>query len=451
MVTPGILIAATGSGTGKTTVATGLMAALSREHTVAPFKVGPDYIDPSYHALATGQPGRNLDSVMCPGLIGPLYAHGSANADFAVVEGVMGLFDGRITGQHTDIPAGSSAEIAAELGLPVILVVDVRGMSQSTGALVRGFATADSSVRVAGVILNQVGSQRHEAVCRTAVEAIGVPVVGAIPRVEQVDVPSRHLGLITAAEYGRAAREAVDRMADLVAQHCDVTAIKRLADCSYDGPHWDPAEWVTGGEPTTIALAAGPAFTFSYAEHRELLEAAGATVVDFDPLVDEFPNCDGLIVPGGFPEEYVEKLSGRQELRAAVRAHVAAGKPVHGECAGLLWLVETLDAHPMLGVIGTHAVMGRRLTLGYREAVAVQDSVLYRAGERITGHEFHHTALTQHTAEGFAPAWAWRGWDGASHREGFVREQIHASYLHVHPAGAPHAVQRFVDACRKLK
>ncbi|MEJ5996973.1 cobyrinate a,c-diamide synthase [Corynebacterium sp. H130] len=443
MVTPGILIAATGSGTGKTTIATGLMGALSRTLTVAPFKVGPDYIDPSYHSLATGRPGRNLDSVMCPGLIGPLYTHGSAGADIAVVEGVMGLFDGRIGAGAT----GSSADIAAELGLPILLIVDVRGMSQSVGALVRGFATERSDIAISGVILNQVGSPRHEQVCRDAVEATGVPVVGAIPRVEKVEVPSRHLGLVTAEEHGDKARMAVARMADLVQEHCDLELIRSIARCTYDGQTWDPAVAVEKQQPVRVAMASGPAFTFAYAEHKELLEAAGATVVEFDPLTDGFPECEGLIIPGGFPEEHVEGLSSRVELREAVRAHVASGKPVHGECAGLLWLAQSLDAHPMLGIIDTHAAMGRRLTLGYRDAVALEDSVLYRAGERITGHEFHHTALTAPEATGFAPAWAWRAWDGTSKQEGFVQGNIHASYLHLHPASCPQAVQRFVEAC----
>ncbi|AKK03385.1 cobyrinate a,c-diamide synthase [Corynebacterium epidermidicanis] len=443
MVTPGILIAATGSGTGKTTIATGLMAAFARSRTVAPFKVGPDYIDPSYHALATGMPGRNLDAVMCPGLIGPLYAHGSAGADIAIVEGVMGLFDGRIGGQ----PTGSSADIAAELRLPVLLIVDVRGMSQSVGALVRGFVLERPDIAIRGVILNQVGSERHSAVCREAVEAIGVPVVGAIPRVEKVSVPSRHLGLVTAEEHGGAARDAVERMADLVTEYCDLSLIAELASCGYDGPAWQPL--VSHGPHVRVAFAGGPAFTFAYAEHRELLEACGAEVIYFDPLVDDFPECDGLIIPGGFPEEHVEKLSGRVDLRDAVRAHVAAGKPVHAECAGLLWLVETLDAHPMLGLIPTHAAMRRRLTLGYREAVSLTDSVLYRAGERVMGHEFHHTALALEEVSGWDEAWAWRAWDGSAVTEGFVGGSVHASYLHVHPAAVPGAVARFVEACAR--
>ncbi|PRQ12641.1 cobyrinate a,c-diamide synthase [Corynebacterium sp. 13CS0277] len=451
-------IAAPSSGTGKTTIATGLIAALARRMTVAPFKVGPDYIDPGYHTLAAGRPGRNLDSVMCgSGRIGPLYAHGSAGCDISVIEGVMGLFDGRIA-EHADptCAPGSTAEIAALLGVPVILVVDVRGMSQSAGALVRGFATSNQGVRVAGVILNKAGTERHAAVARAAVEAVGVPVLGSVPRMTGVEVPSRHLGLVTAAEHGREAVEAVGRMADLVEEHVDLDAVIAAAACSYTGPAWDPAAevapYLPGGEESgpqpRIALAGGPAFTFAYTEHEELLHAAGARVVRFDPLLDALPVCDGLIIPGGFPEEHVEALSARSDLTAAFQTLVADGAPVHGECAGLLWLTQSLDAHPMLGVIDTHAAMGRRLTLGYREAVALGDSVLYRAGERVTGHEFHHTALTNQQADGFAPAWGWRTWNGTRAAEGFLSPTVHASYLHVHPASVPQAVGRFVQAAR---
>lgn len=441
MVAPGVCIAATGSGMGKTTIATGLIAALARRMRVAPFKVGPDYIDPGYHTLAARRQGRNLDAVMCgAGAIGPLYAHGCSGAEIGVVEGVMGLFDGRINDG-----AGSTADVAAALGMPVILIVDVRGMSQSVGALVRGFATNRSDVRISGVILNQAGSERHASVCKDAVEASGIPVVGIVPRMEKVEVPSRHLGLVTAAEHGGAAVEAVERMADLVAEHCDLDAIIALADCSYQGPAWDPQRAVTWVGPARVAIAAGPVFTFLYAEHEELLRACGAQVVRFDPLLDPFPECDALLIPGGFPEEHVEALAARTDLRAAVRVHIAEGKPVYGECAGLLWLLDSLDAHPMLGVIGTHAAMGRRLSLGYRDAVAVSDSVLFRAGERITGHEFHHTALTSQNVPGWESAWGWRGWDGKARIEGFVSGNVFASYLHIHPASAPLAVQRFVQ------
>lgn len=449
----GLVIAAPASGTGKTTVATGLMRALSRSYSVAPFKVGPDFIDPGYHGIACGRAGRNLDSVMCGrDLIGGLYAHGAQGADISVVEGVMGLFDGRITTGATAVgpAAGSTAEIAALLGLPVILVVDVRGMSQSIGALVKGFATSESNVTVAGVIVNKVGTDRHEAVCRQAIEAQGIPVLGAIPRVDDVEVPSRHLGLVTAEEQGHAAEAVIDAMATLIERHVDVEAVLQLAAEPAVVPAWTPAEGVEKHNGVVIAMASGKAFSFAYPEHVELLEAAGAQVRKFDPLTQDLPDCDGLIIPGGFPEEHVEVLAGRAQLRAQIRSHVEAGKPVHAECAGLLWLVETLDAHPMLGVIGTHAAMGRRLTLGYREAVAIEDSVLFSAGERLVGHEFHHTALTDSSAPGWESAWAWRSWSGDIVREGFIRGTVHASYLHIHPAAVPGAIEKFVSACAQV-
>lgn len=441
--TPGLCIAATASGTGKTTIATGLMAALAKKHAVAPFKIGPDYIDPGYHSMAAGRVGRNLDSVMCGShRIGPLYRHGTDGCDIAVVEGVMGLFDGRL---HDG--AGSTAEIAQLLGLPVLLVVDVRGMSQSVGPLVKGFAAHAPGVHIAGVILNKAGTPRHAQVCSNAIEAEGIPVVGVIPRQQTVHVPSRHLGLITATEHGEMANTAVAHMAELIEKFCDVEQIINLARCKYNGPSWQPtAEVKTVGTPT-IAMAAGPVFSFAYAEHQELLTAAGATVIRFDPLSDPLPACDGLIIPGGFPEEYAEKLATKTELKQAIKAHAAAGKPIHGECAGLLWLLDTLDNHPMLGIIGTTATMGQGLQLGYREAVALTDSLLYRAGERVIGHEFHHTALATSTASGFDPAWGWPDSHGKAIKEGFVATNLHASYLHIHPAAAPLSVERFVAAC----
>ncbi|WP_295624180.1 cobyrinate a,c-diamide synthase [uncultured Corynebacterium sp.] len=455
----GVIIAAPASGTGKTTIATGLVAALARRMSVAPFKVGPDYIDPGYHALAAGHPGRNLDSVMCgTGLVGPLYAHGAAGHDLGVVEGVMGLFDGRIGGDPLDA-AASTAEIARILGMPVILVVDARHMSQSAAALVHGFATMDDRVHVAGAIVNRVGSDRHEAVVRDAIEAVGVPVLGAIPRVDGIEVPSRHLGLVTAAEGGAAARTAVAMMADLVEEHVDVDAVVELAGVRQGFAPWDPGKalGVEGEAPPQdgphIALAGGPAFTFAYAEHAELLAAAGARVEVFDPLVDDLPDAGGLVVPGGFPEEHAADLAARDDLAAAVRAMIADGAAVHAECAGLLWLLESLDGHRMCGVIPGSASMGR-LSLGYRTATMLSPSALGDVGGRVVGHEFHRTRLddgaeARARAAGWTPAWGWHGWDGAAVSEGFVSPdgRVHASYLHVHPAGAPEMMRRFVGSC----
>ncbi|WP_421958340.1 cobyrinate a,c-diamide synthase [Prescottella subtropica] len=458
MSTPAVVIAAPASGSGKTTIATGLVGALrAAGDAVAPFKVGPDYIDPGYHGLAAGRPGRNLDTVLVGAeRIGPLYRHGSDDADIAVVEGVMGLFDGKIDPASTAPSAeGSTASVAAMLGAPVALVIDARGHSQSLAAVLHGFSTYDPAVRIGGVILNRVGSARHEAVLRQACERVGLPVLGSVPRMTELEVPSRHLGLVPAVEHGRAAVDAVAAMTQLAAAHLDLDAIRSLARSSVQAPTWDPAAEVgrvAAGRRPVIALAGGVAFTFGYTEHRELLEAAGADVVTFDPLHDELPSgTAGLVLPGGFPEEHAVALSANTALHKQVRDLAADGVPIHAECAGLLYLTRSLDGHPMAGVLDVDARFGSRLTLGYREAVAVTDSVLFDAGTRVAGHEFHRTALDSDVTAGFGPAWGWRAWDAGAAREGFVggpAGAVHASYLHTHPAGNPGAVRRFVEAAR---
>lgn len=481
---PAVVVAAPASGSGKTTVATGLIGALGRAgHKVAPFKVGPDYIDPGYHGLAAGRPGRNLDPVLVGAeRVVPLYQHGARGCDLAVVEGVMGLFDGRIDEHHAGpVAEGSTAQVAGLLGAPVILVVDARGHSQSLAALLHGFATFDSGIRLGGVILNRVGSERHDQVLRAACDRVGLPVLGSLPRMTELEVPSRHLGLIPAVEHGSAATAAVSAMTDLVAAHLDLPAIAALARSTVTGAAWAPevvvaraqaggsavgggradgasevvvAQAGAGGSAVggrgadgapVIAMAGGPAFTFGYAEHRELLRAAGAQVRVFDPLRDELPEgTAGLVLPGGFPEEHAAELAANTGLLAAVGALAAQGMPVHAECAGLLYLTRSLDGHPMAGVLDADAEFGPRLTLGYRDAVALADSTLWRAGERVRGHEFHRTRLrVPGTA---APAWRWRGSDGTRATEGALVHRVHASYLHTHPAGNPEATTRFVAA-----
>ncbi|MEV0669679.1 cobyrinate a,c-diamide synthase [Mycobacterium sp. NPDC050441] len=450
MTTPAVVIAAPASGSGKTTVATGLVGALRQAgHKVAPFKVGPDFIDPGYHALAAGRPGRNLDPVLVgEDLIGPLYRHGCADADIAVVEGVMGLFDGRIEAQMTGIPRGSAAQVAGLLGAPVVLVVDARGQSHSVAALIHGFVTFDPAVRIAGVILNRVGSDRHEAVLRQACEHAGVQVLGAIPRDDELSVPSRHLGLITAVEHGRQARDAVAAMTALVARHVDLGALASAATAHVTAEPWSPiAESVTN---VTVALAAGKAFSFSYAEHAELLRGAGAQVAEFDPLSEPLPaGADALVLPGGFPEQFTAELSANDLVRQQIRDLAGRGAPVHAECAGLTYLVDDLDGVPMCGVLAGSARFTQRLTLGYRDAVAVVDSCLHATGDRVTGHEFHRTAVE--FVDDQPPAWAFAGAGQAARRDGAVQRGVHAGYLHTHPAAHPHAITRFVTTAATTK
>jgi cobyrinic acid a,c-diamide synthase len=445
--TPAVVIAAPASGSGKTTVATGLMGALRRiGHTVAPFKVGPDFIDPGYHALAVHRRGRNLDPVLVgEQLIGPLYRHGSAAADIAIVEGVMGLFDGRIEDSTAGIARGSTAHVAALLGAPVILVVDARGQSHSIAALLHGFSTFDSTVRIAGVILNRVGSPRHEEVLRQSCEHAGMPVFGAIPRADELSVPSRHLGLVTAVEHGRHAHAAIAAMTALVGQHVDLAGIAAVAASRVTDEPWEPAAAASVVGDVTVAFAAGKAFSFGYTEHGELLRAAGAQVVEFDPLTEPLPpQSAALVVPGGFPEQFSTELSGNDVVRQQINNLAARGAPIHAECAGLTYLVDDLDGYPMCGVLSGSARFTDRLTLGYRDAVAVADSPLHTIGDRVVGHEFHRTTVT--FTDSYQPAWTYRGHEVATIRDGAVHRGVHAGYLHTHPAAHPHAITRFVAA-----
>ncbi|MFF6991870.1 cobyrinate a,c-diamide synthase [Streptomyces sp. NPDC010273] len=442
---PRLVIAAPSSGSGKTTVATGLMAAFaSRGLAVSPHKVGPDYIDPGYHALATGRVGRNLDAYLCgPELVAPLFAHGARGCGLAVVEGVMGMYDGA-AGEGE---LASTAHVAKLLRAPVVLVVDASSQSRSVAALVHGFASWDPEVRVGGVILNKVASDRHEALLREALDSAGVPVFGVLRRVPQVDTPSRHLGLVPVAERRTAAVEAVAAMGAQVAAGCDLEGLLALARSAgaLSGEVWEPP--VTGtGTRDVVAVAGGPAFTFSYAEHTELLSAAGAEVVVFDPLRDEqLPDgTRGLVIGGGFPEVYAAELSANEPLRKAVSVLAQSGAPVAAECAGLLYLCRELDGMPMCGVLDASGGMSGRLTLGYRDAVALSDSVLAVAGTRMRGHEFHRTVVEP--GSGAAPAWGVRAPERRV--EGFVQQGVHASYLHTHWAAEPGVARRFVERCR---
>lgn len=485
---PRLVVAAPSSGAGKTTVATGLMAALAgRGMKVSPHKVGPDYIDPGYHTLAAGRPGRNLDPwLTSEDLIAPLLLHGARGADIAVIEGVMGLYDGVHDGAHdTGRDYASTSHVARLLQAPVVLVVDAARQGQSVAALAHGFASFDTRVRFGGVILNRIGSDRHEEICRAALDAAGVPVLGAIRRTAAIETPSRHLGLIPVAERRAEAIESVARLGDLIRESCDLDALVRLARTApplADTP-WSataelrsagsatselvtgessPAELATAesvtagfatgssptvgsyafrggspGRPAVVAIAGGAAFTFGYAEQAELLAAAGAEVVTFDPLRDESlpPGAAGLVLPGGFPEMYATELAANEPMRACVAAFEG---PIAAECAGLLYLCRELDGRPMCGLVDAKAEMTDRLTLGYRDAVAVRNSILTREGERFRGHEFHRTACTPPEE----PAFRWKG--GA---DGYAPGRVLAAYLHLHWAGSPELATRFVEAC----
>ena len=446
--TPRIVIAGTHSGVGKTTIATGLMSAFaSKNCDVAPFKVGPDFIDPSYHALATGRAGRNLDVFLSgEDLVPGLFAHGAAGADVAVVEGVMGLFDGKSGGGEL----ASTAQVAKLLDAPVVLVVDAGAMARSAAAVVHGYRSFDPELNVAGVVLNRVGSDRHERMLREAIEPLGVPVLGALRRGGALSTPDRHLGLVPAAERSAEARRAIDTMGEAVLRACDLEALMKLGRSA--GPlRAEP--WSPDSEERTVArvaVAAGRAFSFVYRENLELLEGAGAEVVSFDPLHDEAlpEGADALYLGGGFPETYAEELSLNEPLRREVATFAGSGAPVIAECGGMLYLSRRLDGHPMCGVLDAEAEMTGRLTLGYREAEAAADSPLCGRGETLHGHEFHYSSMNLASGTAGAEGVAWSFDDGRS--EGFINGGLHASYLHTHWAAYPGAARRLVASAARM-
>lgn len=448
---PRIVIAGTGSGVGKTTVACGLIGALrARGLTVQSFKVGPDYIDPSYHALASGRPGRNLDAFLSgPELITSLALHGAEDADVAVIEGVMGLFDGA-SGQGE---LASTAHVAKLLQAPVVLVVDASKMARSVAAIVHGYRSFDPDLRLAGVVLNRVGSTYHEQILREAIGDLDPPtppVLGALLRDERLTAPERHLGLVPAAEIRTRANTALTRLADAVASHVDLDGVLALAG---EAPPlavqpWSPAIAGSPAAGARIAVAGGPAFSFYYRENLELLQAAGAELLEFDPLHDErLPEgTGGLLLAGGFPEVYGEELSANARLREQVAALAASGQPVLAECGGLLYLGEELDGRPMCRVLPVKGRMTERLTLGYREARVHAETPWLAAGETVRGHEFHYSQVEPADA-GEHAAWKLTA-RGRERLEGFTVAGVQASFLHLHWAAHPQIAARFAAACR---
>ncbi|HZC19510.1 MAG TPA: cobyrinate a,c-diamide synthase [Rubrobacteraceae bacterium] len=446
---PRIVVAGTHSGVGKTTIASGLMSALSAKgYKVAPFKVGPDFIDPSYHALATGRLGRNLDAFLSGAdLVGSLFTHGARGADVAVVEGVMGLFDGKSGGGEL----ASTAHVAKLLQAPVLLVVDAGSLARSAAALIRGYATFDPELRLAGVILNRVGSSIHERMLREAIEPLGIPIFGVLRRDAGLRTPDRHLGLVPATERPREARKAIEYAAETVARSCDLGGIMSLAASagSLQAEPWNP-EMPEAEAPIRVAVASGPAFSFVYEENMELLRGAGAETVLFDPTTDEkLPeHTDALYLGGGFPETYTGALSENELLRREVHTFAKSGSPVVAECGGLLYLCRELDGRRMCGVLDVTARMTDRLSLGYREARALASSPLAERGVAMRGHEFHYSNVEPEAGSppGVSPAWDLLG----RGKEGFVVDGVHASYLHTHWAATPETSRRFVySAVRK--
>lgn len=393
----GLLVAAPRSGSGKTTLALGLQRALARRgHVVRGVKSGPDYIDPAFHAAATGAPSVNADSfAMSDALIAAIVGEAIAGADIVIGEGSMGLFDG-IRGPRGR--TGASADLAALAGWPVLLVLDVSGHAQSAGAVALGCKAFDERIAIAGVVLNKVASARHRRLTEDGLSRIGIPVLGALARESELALPERHLGLVQAGEtQGLEAR--IERLADNVEAGVDLDAVLAAARPTVLAGSAQPRRLRPPGN--RIALAQDAAFSFVYPHVIAGWRAMGAEIVPFSPLADEAPpeDCDALWLPGGYPELHAGRLCAARTFLEGTRAF-AQTRPVHGECGGYMTLGRAITdadgtAHPMLGLLPVETSFAKRkMNLGYRVATLLADGPLGRAGERLVGHEFHYASIT---------------------------------------------------------
>jgi cobyrinic acid a,c-diamide synthase len=450
-----VVIAGTQSGVGKTTLTAGLIAALRRSGlTVQPFKVGPDYIDPTYHALAAGRPCRNVDTWMVPPKrVRSLFARASADADLAIIEGVMGLYDGA----DYDGESGSTAEVAKLLEAPTVLVVDAAKLARSAGAVALGFQRLDADVPLAGFIVNRVAGESHgRGVAEAIARATGLPVLGWVPREEALGVPERHLGLIPTNEPGRWA-EYLRAAADAVSRHLDLDRLLAISqqaaplEMSLERTH-RPA-----GERPVIAVARDEAFQFTYEDNLDLLRDAGAEIVFFSPIRDtKLPRRTGaVILSGGFPEIYAEPLAANSSMHIALRTAHRDRLPIYSECGGLMYLTEAITnssgtRHEMVGLLPGRSVMSERLTLGYRLALAATESWLLPRGETVRGHEFHYSIWEDRPTD-LAPAWLLlpRSGEGSARPEGARLGSLWASYVHLHFAARPGLAESLVAAGRQ--
>ena len=451
---PRLVIAAPASGSGKSTIASGLMAALRATGAIVQgFKVGPDYIDPGYHTAATGRPSRNLDTWMVPvdAVLGS-FARAVMGAQIAIIEGVMGLFDG----YHGRGEEGSTAEIAKLLQTPVVLVLDVAKMARSAAAMALGYHLYDPNLRLAGVICNNVGSARHAQWVREAIEGTGLPVLGCIPRHTALHIPERHLGLYTAVERQAAVQTFLHDAAALVSRELDLERIWSIArqapplhiSVSESTPAHDGAE-------VQLAVAYDEAFCFYYEDNFDLLRQAGASLTFFSPLrSSKLPEgTSGMYLGGGYPELHAEQLADNRSLLGEIRAAAEANMPIYAECGGLMMLTASITDHhnrkyPMAGVLPGCTQMRKQLVMGYRIATACRSTLLLAKGDQVRGHEFHYSdwvdlpdevpfAYDTVTIQGERPR-----------QDGFARGNLLASYVHLHFATRPDMVRRWLERCQ---
>jgi cobyrinic acid a,c-diamide synthase len=450
----GIILAGDRSGTGKTTLTLALLAALKkRGHRIQSFKVGPDYIDPMFHSTITGRPCYNLDPVLTSeAYVQQSYRTHCANADYAVVEGVMGLFDGATGVDDT----ASTAHIARLLNLPVLLAVDCGHMSRSLAALVQGYRTFDPQVNVVGVILNRVGSDRHLQLLRNALDSINMPIFGVFRREKDIELPSRHLGLVPTGEVS-AFKEVAQRLA-VLGERCFDWEKLGFGYAQPTGGVGAIAQQSRSPEKRVrIAIAQDPAFNFYYRDNLEQLEAQGAELVAWSPMKDEtLPEVSGLYFGGGFPEVFAAELSANKPMREQVQQAIARGMPTYAECGGLMYLSDRIvgfdgEAWSMVGVIPQTVKMGGRLALGYRQAMAIADGPLLRQGQIVTGHEFHKSSVVESLKRPIYKTRRYWGETDSDQLEGYGLAHLHASYVHLHWGDRPDIAQRFVGQCLRFQ
>ncbi len=450
----GLMIAGTQSGVGKTTLTLGLMAAMVRRGLrVQPFKVGPDFIDPGHHTHVAGRVSRNLDGWMLDRETNRrIFGQAVRGADVAVVEGVMGLFDGYDGASE----AGSTAQMAKWLGLPVLLVTDVRSMARSVAALVHGFTDFDPEVAFAGVLCNRVGSDTHFHYIKEALASVpSVPCLGGIPRDEELFIPERHLGLVTDDEH-RLDAEYLKHLADLVEKHI---ALDRLLDGLPVSAPTIPEPLPPTAKEVRIGVAADPAFCFYYQDNLDLLERAGAEIVRFSPIRDRnLPaGLDGLYLGGGYPEVFAASLAQNGSIKNEISRAAEAGMPVYAECGGFMYLCAAIEqpresSHAMAGVFPWPVTMlPRRRALGYREVTFSSDCILGPQGTSARGHEFHYSDVVG-DLRGIRRVFRVAPRNRSSvMEEGYSKWNVLGGYIHLHFGSNPLLAEHFVDACRKFK
>lgn len=444
---PRIVLAGVSSGVGKTTIVTGLVALLhSKGFTVQPFKVGPDYIDPGFHAKAAGRDSYNLDTWLVPEeRLASTFAALSDGADISIIEGVMGLYDGGSQG------VSSTAQIAKILRAPVVLVVNCQSIGTSAAAIALGYKLYDPALHLAGVILNKLGSDKHESMIREAMAEVEIPVLGALHRDAELKTPERHLGLTPVTEIET--KDLISHMAEDAGRWLDVDALLTIAN---DAPPLEIMEETHDKKTKTvkIGVAQDPAFTFYYPTSLLALEKRGAELVPFSPMHDkEIPDVDGLVFGGGFPEMFLKELAGNESMKASIRRAAGLGMPIYAECGGLMYLCRQIagfdqDRYDMTGLVPAVCRMQKKLQrVGYVTATALRPSIVAEAGDTLRGHEFHFSTL-EVEEDPFPWAYDLQGTrQTEAHKEGYAADHVVASYLHMNFDGNPKAADRLIAMC----